>query len=394
MTAPLAMPAASIAAPAADAAAREREVRSAARQLEGVFMEQLLSVMRQSTGENGMFSGTGASTWGALFDEHVGGAMADAGGIGLADVIASALRGNDASAMPESFSLEGISRQPSPPLGPDLGPVMPNRPASGAALSGATGDLQAVARDMLGEDGVAEQWGREGRLSEGDLASDFVTGEPGSEAAFAVRDARGFEGYYKCNLFALEMTRRAGFEVPLIGRHHGWGYPAPTALAVDAADGSMRAGWARVASTASPESLDSAIVSGRSAFVLVGSEHAGHRGHMGVVERVHDIQRDEDGTITSITFDGWEGRSTGAMHLTRRTWAVAGHRAGPEGRGGLGSIEVLELQRPEAGEALEHPLHSRAPGSVLDRPGTTPRDPTATPSVPSEETSFEAPSDF
>jgi hypothetical protein len=28
---------------------------------------------------------------------------------------------------------------------------------------------------------------------------------------------------------------------------------------------------------------------------------------MGVVERVHDIQRDEDGTITSITFDGWGG---------------------------------------------------------------------------------------
>lgn len=368
MTLPIPSSAAALAAPDPALAARDREVRAAARQLEGVFMEQLLSVMRQSagSGEGGMFSGTGASTWGALFDEQVGAAMADAGGIDLADVIANALApSNESASLPTSFPLEN-----GPPRAPalDLGPVLPARPASGAALTGATGDLQSVAREMLGEDGVAEQWGREGRLTEHDLASDFVTGEPGSEAAFAVRDARGFEGYYKCNLFALEMTRRAGFEVPLIGRHHGWGYPAPTALALDAADGSMRAGWARVASTASPESLDSAIVSGRSAFVLVGSEHDGHRGHMGVVERVHEIRRDEDGTITSITFDGWEGRSTGAMHLTRRTWAVAGHRAGPEGRGGLGSIEVLELQRPEAGEALEHPLHRGAPGSVLDRP--------------------------
>jgi Rod binding domain-containing protein len=359
MTFPLA-PAAAPAAGALDPA-REREIRAAARQLEGVFMQQLMSVMRSTAGENAMFSGTGGSTWGALFDQHVGDAMADAGGVGLADVIATALGASPSRAAP-----------PLPPMVPlNLGPTLPNRPPSGADLAGATGDLQDAARAMLGADGVAEQWGREGRLTEADLASDFVTGEPGERAHFAVRDARGYEGYYKCNLFALELTRRAGFEVPLVARHHGWGYPGPTALAEDAADGRLRGDWARVASGASPEALDSAAASGRSAFVLVGSAHGEHRGHMGVVERIHDIERDESGAITAVTFDGWEGRSRGAMHLVRRTWSVAGHRAatspdGVPGRGGLGRIEILELRRPDPGETLERPLHSRPGASVLD----------------------------
>jgi hypothetical protein len=348
--------------------AREREIRAAARQLEGVFMTQLLSVMRSSAGENAMFSGTGASTWGALFDQHVGDAMAEAGGVGLAEVIATAL-----GASPRSNAAPFPEMLPFEPGPSELGPVLPNRPPSGADLSGATGDLQDAARAMLGDDGVAEQWGREGRLTEADLASGYASGEPGERAVFAVRDARGYEGYYKCNLFALELARRAGFEVPLIARHHGWGYPGPTALAEDAADGRLRADWARVATSASSESLDSAISSGRSAFVLVGSAHDGHRGHMGVVERVHSIERDASGAITSITFDGWEGRSAGATHLERRTWAVAGHRAdaapdGTRGRGGLGRIEILELRRPEPGEALERPLHSSPAASVLDAP--------------------------
>lgn len=364
--------------------AREREIRAAARQLEGVFMQQLLSVMRSSAGENAMFSGTGASTWGALFDQHVGDAMADAGGVGLADVIATALGASPSHAgaapLPGMLPLENGAL--------DLGPVDPHRPPSGASLSGATGDLQDAARVMLGEDGVAEQWGREGRLTESDLASDYASGEAGERAYFAVRDARGYEGYYKCNLFALELTRRAGFEVPLIARHRGWGYPGPTALAEDAADGRLRGDWARVASSATPEGLDSAITSGRSAFVLVGSAHDGHRGHMGVIERVHEIQRDETGAITSITFDGWEGRSGGAMHLTRRTWAVAGHRAdrapdGTRGRGGLGRIEVLELHRPGPGEGLERPLHSSPGASVLDAP-EAPEIPGSVPVSPSE----------
>jgi hypothetical protein len=188
-------------------------------------MEQLLSVMRQSTGENGMFSGTGrehlgarssTSTWAARWQTPVG--------IGLADVIASALRGNDASAMPESFSLEGISRQPLAPTraGSGTGDAQPTRERSGA-LGCHGGIFKRSPATCSAKTESRSSGGREGRLSEGDLASDFVTGEPGSEAAFAVRDARGFEGYYKCNLFALEMTRRAGFEVPLIGRHHGWG---------------------------------------------------------------------------------------------------------------------------------------------------------------------------
>lgn len=366
MTVPLVGLDAILRAPA-DAAAGDREIREAARQLEGVFLQQLMSVMRESAGEGALFSGAGASTYGSMFDEQIGDAMAEAGGIGLADVIAGA--------MGARTSASGVTPLGAPtpflPLGDELarfGPLLESRPASGTDLDGATGALQDAAREMLGEDGLAPQWGREGTLTEADLASGFHTGAPGEAAYFSVRDARGFEGYYKCNLFALELTRRAGFEVPLVGRHHGWGYPGPTMLTEDAADGSMRGGWATVASSASAQMLDSAIVSGRSAFLVTGSEHAGHRGHMGVVERVHSVERDASGDITSITFDGWEGRSSGAMRVEGRTWAVAGSRAGEGGRGGLGRIEILELRRPDTGEEVERPLHEGAPASVLDGP--------------------------
>lgn len=341
-------------------AARDAEVRDAARQLEGVFLQQLMSVMRESAGEGAMFSGTGASTWGSMFDEAIGEAMADAGGIGLADVISGAMGGTrSTAALPSNFPL---------PVRTPYGPVLDARPPSGVDLDGATGDLQDAAREMLGPDGVAPQWGRDGALTDDDLASDFHTGAPGESACFSVRDARGFEGYYKCNLFALELSRRAGFEVPVVGRHHGWGYPGPTMLTNDAADGSMRGDWASVASSATAEELDSAIVSGRSAFILTGSEHDGHRGHMGVVERVRDIERNESGDIVAVTFDGWEGRSSGATRVEGRRWAVSGTRAGEGGRGGLGAIEILELHRPDAGETLERRLHEGAPASVLDGP--------------------------
>lgn len=63
------------------------------------------------------------------------------------------------------------------------------------------------------QNGAADRWARDGALTPQDLASDLVTEAPGGRAAFNVRDANGFQGYYKCNLFAFELARRAGFQI-------------------------------------------------------------------------------------------------------------------------------------------------------------------------------------
>lgn len=359
---------------------RNEQIQRAAAQFEGLLMQQLMKVMRESTPE--MFGGTGGELYGSMFDEAFATSMTQQGGFGLRDVIARSMGATQAAGP------IGVRRTDADPsningarVGPtnrggdsgngaaraaNLGPVLENRPLSGAPIEGATGTLQSAARAMLPESGTAPQWGREGALTEDDLASRFHTSEAGGEAYFRVRDARGYQGYYKCNLFAFELSRRAGFQVPVGPRPRGWGYVGPDYVANDASDGSIRGSWARVATGASAELLDSAIVRGQSAFILAGSEHDGHRGHMGVIERVHAIDYDDAGNITRIVFDGWEGRSQGAMHLTQRAWSTAGNRAGPGGRGGLGRIEILELQRPPASQPVETPLEEHTSASVRD----------------------------
>jgi Rod binding domain-containing protein len=306
-------------------ATREGDAWRAARQFEGLFLQQLVSTLRATTR---MFEGTGGEIYGDMFDRELGDALAAAGGVGLAEVLASAM-GASGEASPSAF-------------------VAPMRPSvshaavvqSGAPLVGATGALQEAAASLLSSPDDAARWGREGALTRGDLVSPLL--EPGAAASGAVSTARAFQGYYKCNLFAFELARRAGFEVPTWGSGDRWGYPGTDAVTADAMDGTLRGGWGGVVGPATAAELDEAIVRGRSAFLLTGSGSDGRHGHMGIIERVRTIERDEHGEIVRITFDGWEARSGGAMHLTERTWTTVGH--GVEGaRRGLSHIAIVEL---------------------------------------------------
>lgn len=329
---------------------RDAQLRNAAQQFEGLFLQQLVSTMRESAA---MFEGTGGDMYGEMFDQQMGETLAASGGVGMADVLARAM---GASPIAPSARI-------APMLPLDLGPVLDVRPPSGAAIEGATGDLQRAADELLPPSGVAPQWGRDGSLTPADLVSPVsdaaaLLSQPGSEAASAVR-SHAYQGYYKCNLFAFELARRAGFEVPFAQREHGWGYPGTDAVTTDASDGSLRGDWGRVATSASAEAIDSSIVRGEGAFLLSGSGADGHHGHMGIIERVRGIERDASGAITSITFDGWEGRAQGAMHLVERTWTTVGHGGSEGARRGLTRIEVIELERPEASStapSTEDPL--------------------------------------
>ncbi|MBX7190575.1 MAG: rod-binding protein [Sandaracinaceae bacterium] len=367
-TLPTASPLASGAAGATGGpnAERDAQIRASAARFEGLLLEQLVQTMRSSAS---MFEGTGGEMYGQMFDQHMGEALADAGGMGIAEVLAqamgatplppsahgafSALSGMPLSGMPLSgMPLSGMPLSSSQ-MAVDLGPIVMSRPAYGAVLPGQTGMLQRAADDMLPASGVAPQWGREGALGAEDMIRppNVPEAEPGSEAARALGRVRTFQGYYKCNLFAFELARRAGFEVPVWGRGERWGYPGPTAAAQDAADGELHGHWGEVVTAASAEELDAAIVRGDVAVLVTGDAGVeGHRGHMGVIERVRSIERDDTGAITRITFDGWEGRQTGGMHLTERVWTTVGHGV-PGARRAFGRIELIALHPHETEQA-------------------------------------------
>jgi hypothetical protein len=135
----------------------------------------------------------------------------------------------------------------------------------------------------------------------------------------------------------------------------------------DAADGQLRADWARVVTQEGEAPLVASGERGDRAFVLAGSGSAGHAGHMAVVERIHSVEYDAAGQVQRIVFDGWEARATGAQRLEGRVWSRVGHPS-PGARNGLSQIEVLELARPSEGETPETPTSAHARPSVQDRP--------------------------
>jgi len=60
----------------------------AATHFEGVFMSMMLKEMRATLSE-GLFSGEGSDTLGALFDMHMGQHLAEQGSIGIRDMVAA-----------------------------------------------------------------------------------------------------------------------------------------------------------------------------------------------------------------------------------------------------------------------------------------------------------------
>ncbi len=347
----------------------------AAKEFESFLLAQMFSIMRSGTS---MVEGPGAEMYGALIDQHVGQALAEGDGIGLAEIF------KDPHDDPRGGSLVGTlsgtfrSNSGVPPI------------ATTHEQGTLHGPLSAAAREVADLDGVENQWGRDGRLTVRDLSSRFSTQTAsGEEARFAVRDANGFAGYYKCNIFALETARRAGFAVPVIARDRGWGYPSPNGIANDLSDGRVRANWAEIASDRTPDEINAAISRG-SGFLLVGDAHTeGASGHMGVIENIRSIERDAAGHIVRLEYDGWEARAEGAEHLAGRTWAVFGHghdsRLSPRSmhsgdssdptpangetvdtrstRRGFATISVVQLKRADRAET---PTSANATASRLD----------------------------
>lgn len=370
MRGPLAMPVepALHKQPGNDKAKHDAEIKKVSKQFESVLVNQLLSVMWKTTTQS--MGGDKAGQYQQMFQSAFADHIVSGGGIGLSRMIEGGLRGRGEDAanvqLPRELSAGLTAGELGAVAHPNVGRSLsidatrPVEPGVGVMAS-----VQNVAAQML-DGGGSDRWARNGTLTEADLPSDFTTAAPGGEARFNVRDANGYQGYYKCNLFALEVARRSGLQVPVVAREAGWGFPSSNRITQDASDGSLQAGWAKVATGASPAAMQEALRAGEVAFLLVGSGAGDRHGHMAVVERPRAIEYDDAGQVQRIVFDGWEAQPGGARHLQERAWNRAGHAGQSSDRNGLTDIEIIQLNRPTPDTGTEQPLTGTAKPSRLD----------------------------
>lgn len=344
----------------ADAQKRETDQQrvEVARQFEGILIRQLLSVMRSTAKSGSMMGSEGASgQYMSMFDEAIADKLAEGGGIGLARTLVESLGGDPRSldqVLPNKRAALS-SAQGGLPFSQGERAVTPPLPG----LRGATARLAQAAYAISAPEG-GKQWARTGTLTERDLASTLQTSTADGVARFTVDDAQGFRDNYKCNLFAFEAARRAGFAVPVVARDRGWGFPTSGAVTEDAQDGALRGNWAEVVPKERIGELKGMLERGEVGLMLTGSGSEGRHGHMAVLERIHDVQLDEHGEVQRIEFDGYEARVDGAEHLVRRTWSRRGSGSDERlARNGFGAIELLALRRAVDPQSPEITLSNR-----------------------------------
>jgi hypothetical protein len=234
---------------------------------------------------------------------------------------------------------------------------------TGTAQAPHVAELKRVV-DQWVPPGAETRWGKNGTLLKSDLEAPIQTTGVGGMAFFNVEDAAGYEGYPKCNLFAFEMLRRAGYSVPVVARQRGWGFPGADAVTRMANTGDVSK-WAQVRSGDSAEALDAIASSGQP--LLVTSDGIDKPGHMAVVDRIHSITRTADGSIASIEYSGWEAGGSRAGY-GRHIWRLSSVQG--EGLGGLARIEVLKPHQAGNGE-LFVPFNANLPGASLKDTGAT-----------------------
>ncbi len=321
----------------------------AAKAFEAMFLKQLFGEMTKTVDKSGLFGGGFESDmYGDMFASAIAESAAG-GSLGLLEMLEQNL-GIDKRLTNKVTSVTNMLKG----IGAYRATV------SGDAAPPANPGLAKLAEGWLdAESGV--RWGREGELTPVDLAANLSTEGAGGTARFNVLDASGYKGHPKCNLFAFEMLRRAGYRVPIRPRSHGWGYPGADAVARWSEGGKVE-DWASVRSRASAVELDAEARTGKP-LLLASSAPEGVAGHMAVADRIHDVKRDGNGRIAVIEYSGWEAGSKKASY-GRRVWRLENIKG--RGRGGLDRIEVLEPHRAD-GQNNYHPIGKGKPGaSVLD----------------------------
>ncbi|MEJ5242929.1 MAG: rod-binding protein [Desulfomicrobiaceae bacterium] len=129
---------------------REARLKKATQDFEALFLAQMWKQMRQGVGKDGLLSSPQSESYISMFDQEMGVKMAEAGGIGLGDMLFRQLQ----------TRLERAGHGAPAPLRPLRAPVAS---ASGAASSAASSpgpaqpDPSAAAVDALAERIVREK---------------------------------------------------------------------------------------------------------------------------------------------------------------------------------------------------------------------------------------------
>ncbi|MBN2340627.1 MAG: rod-binding protein [Deltaproteobacteria bacterium] len=326
--------------------------KEAAGALEAMLFKELMKSMTESVGKAGLF---GEGFQANMYQDMYASVLAEQGGghLGISSMLEQALGVSERAKATSTMSNIGS-------VASALGSY--RAVAEKSDVPPANVGLYKTAMSFL--DNVSSaRWGKEGILTTADLAADIATNSGNGIAAFNVQDANGYEGFPKCNLFAFEMLRRAGYTVPVTGRSHGWGYMGADTTTNLAAKGDVN-DWATVRTDNTRDQLDGLAYSG--VPLLLTSSGAGDRvGHMAVADRIHTVKRDDSGNIVALEYSGWEATTKGASY-GRRMWRVEGVPG--NGRGGLSSIEILEPKRSDSA-APYIAVGNRHPGaSVTDKP--------------------------
>jgi Rod binding domain-containing protein len=335
-----------------------RDARGAAQAFEAMLLKQLMSTMVKSMGEGG-FSGGGFES--GLYADMFASSIAEeaaAGGTGLGEIIGASLGVEDRG------SGSATTHAAATHLAATRGLGAYRATLTGAGEPPANTGIDAVAQSWLAGE-AASRWGVDGTLTPADLGAQLATPGAGGVAAFNVQDAEGYRGYPKCNLFAFELVRRAGYKVPVLARSHGWGYVGADKTAKLAAEGDVGS-WASVRTGLGAEELDRVARQGRP-LLLASAAEGDAMGHMAVADRVHEVKRNERGEIAAIEYSGWDAATEGARY-GRRMWRLKGVPG--VGRGGLSSIQVLE-PKPAYGGAQYVSLGGRPGASVHDGAAAT-----------------------
>jgi flagellar protein FlgJ len=159
-------------------------VREAARQFEGLFMQELMKSMRQSTMPSGFLDNEGSKLGSELLDSQLSNQMSGLPG-GLADVIARQLERQ-----------MGVPVNPQPPAGAAAVTALRAGAADSAQASKAMGAAQGfVARHQDAARAVEAQTG---------IPAGFLIAQAAHETGWGRRDIRNADGTPSNNLFGIK----------------------------------------------------------------------------------------------------------------------------------------------------------------------------------------------
>ena len=188
--------------------------REAAKQLESLFMHEMIKSMRQATMKSGLLDNESSKLADSMMDQQLSVAMAGMPG-GLADAITSQIARSmgidpaDAGVNPTA-AVGGMERNFSIPSTVSFAGRSPRYPGlSGAApLGGSTAFLDAYAPSPKGRDNFVQSHTAAAQrvARESGIPASYMLGQAGHETGWGKSEIRGDNGSNSFNLFGIKAT--------------------------------------------------------------------------------------------------------------------------------------------------------------------------------------------